>query len=122
MIVDTAGLFPETKGIVLVCNSIPSERVTKGTVFWNFAFTAEIEGGTTTYTESVPLWLTGPVFRALQFKEVTAGRYDVDPPSAVGRKIKCDIVHEIVKDKPYARMKNMIPIAEGSSKNDEIPF
>jgi hypothetical protein len=122
MIVDTVGLFQEGKGFVMECSEIPSERLTRGTVFWDFAFTTELEGEPATYRESIPVWLTGPIFKALGFKEVTVGRFDVEPTQAIGRKLKCDILHEIVKDKPYARMKNMVPIAEGSSKADEIPF
>ena len=122
MIVDTAGLFPEGKGFVMECTGIPAERLTRGTVFWDFEFTTELEGAPASYRESVPIWLAGPVFKALGFKEVGPGRYDVEPTQAPSRKLKCDIVHEVVKEKPYARMKNMVAIAEGSSRNDSIPF
>jgi hypothetical protein len=122
MIVDTAGLFPEGKGFVMTCSGIPAERVTRGTVFWDFEFATELEGSPASYRESVPIWLAGPVFKALGFKEVGPGRYDVEPTQAPTRKLKCDIVHEVVKDKPYARMKNMVAIAEGSSQDDQIPF
>lgn len=122
MIVDTAGLFPEGKGFVMECSGIPAERLTRGTVFWDFDFVTELEGVKMPYRESIPIWLTGPVFKALGFKEVGPGRFDVEPTEAPGRKFKCDIVHEMVKDKPYARMKNMTPIAEGSSQDDQIPF
>ncbi len=110
MIVDTAGLFPEGKGYVMECSGIPAERVTRGTVFWDFDFTTEVEGVETPYRESVPIWLTGPVFRALSFKEISPGRFDVEPTLAIGRRLRCDIVHETIKDKAYARMKNMVPI------------
>jgi hypothetical protein len=106
MIVDTAGVAPEAKGIVLECSSVPEERTIRGTVFWDFSFTAE-DG--TAYNESVPIWLAAPLFRALLFKEISAGRFEFDPPEAMGRKVKCDIVHETIKDKVYARMKNIIP-------------
>lgn len=122
MIVDTAGLFPEGKDLVMVCSGIPAERLTRGTVFWDFEFETELEGAPASYRESVPIWLAGPLFKALGFKEVGPGRYDVEPTLAPGRKLKCDIVHEVVKDKPYARMKNMVAIAEGSSQDDQIPF
>ena len=118
-IIDTAQVFPETKGIVLTCSGVPSERNTRGTVFWDFDFKTE-DG--LTYHESVPIWLVGPVFKALQFKEVKPGSYDVEPTLSLGRKLKCDIANEDVKGKIYARIKNPIPIAEGSSRNDEIPF
>ena len=122
MIVDTANVFNEAKDIVLTCSGIPAERLTRGTVFWDFPFTAEVDGVEANYNESVPVWLTGSLFRALGFREISAGKFDVDPPSAIGREIKCDIVHETVKDKVYARIKNPIPFADGSSKADEIPF
>lgn len=122
MIIDTAGLFPEGKGFVMVCSGIPEERLTRGTTFWDFTFETEVEGVPSSYSESTPIWLAGPVFKALGFKEVGPGRFDVEPTQAPGRKFTCDIVHEVVKDRPYARMKNMVSIAEGSSKDDEIPF
>jgi hypothetical protein len=126
MIVDTAGLFPESKGLIMECSGIPAERLTRGTVFWDFDFTTQIEGDSVPYRESVPIWLAGPVFKALGFKEVTPGRYDVEPTMAIGRKFKCDIVHETIKDKPYARMKNMVPIQGGLKPEDineqGIPF
>lgn len=115
MIVDTAGLFPESKGIVLTCTGVPSERLTRGTVFWDFDFTTDLAGVETPYRESVPIWLAGPIFKALGFKEVSPGRFDVDPPSAVNRRFKCDIVHETIKDKAYSRIKNTAP-------DDGIPF
>jgi hypothetical protein len=104
MIVDTAGVFPETKRILLECSGVPEERNTRGTVFWDFSIKTE-EGAN--YNESVPIWLAAPIFRAMQFKELTPGKFDVDPPSALGRKVICDIVHETIKDKVYARMKNI---------------
>lgn len=122
MIVDTAGLFPEGKDFVMVCSGVPTERNTRGTIFWDFDFATELDGEQTSYRESVPIWLAGPVFKALGFKEVGPGRFDVEPTQAPGRKFKCDIVHEVVKDKPYARMKNMVLIADGSSQGDSIPF
>jgi len=122
MIVDTAGLFPEGKGFTMECSGIPTERLTRGTTFWDFTFETELDGVPASYRESIPIWLSGPIFKALGFKEVGPGRYDVEPTQAPGRKFTCDIVHEVVKDKPYARMKNMAPIAEGSSKDDDIPF
>lgn len=120
MIVDTAGLFPEGKGFIMECSGVPSERLTRGTVFWDFDFYTKVEEVDTPYRESVPIWLAGPVFKALGFKEVTPGRFDVEPTQAVGRKFKCDIVHEVVKDKPYARMKNMIPIDTSGLKPSDI--
>lgn len=127
MIVDTAGLFPATKGIILTCVGIPSNRLTRGTVFWDFDFVGKLEGVETPYRESVPIWLAGPVFKALGFPEVTPGRFDVEATKAVDRKFKCDIVHEVVKDKPYARMKNMVPVDVGGLQPEdlnaeEIPF
>lgn len=116
MIVDTAGLFPESKGLTMECSSIPTERINRGTVFWDFEGKTELAGAEATYRESFPIWLAGALFKALGFKEVSPGRYDVEPTLAIGRKFKCDIVHETIKDKPYARMKNMV------SNDDSIPF
>jgi hypothetical protein len=121
VIVNTAGLFPAGKGFVMECAGIPTERVARGTVFWDFDFTTLLEDEETTYRESVPIWLAGPVFKALGFKEVSPGRFDVEPTQAPGRKFTCDIVHEVVKDKPYARMRNMVPMGQDASK-DDIPF
>jgi len=117
MIVDTAGLFPEGKGYIMECVGVPAERLTRGTVFWDFDFATELDGAQTPYRESVPIWLAGPVFKALGFKEVGPGRFEVEPTEAPGRKFKCDVVHEVVKDKPYARMKNLAPL-----EDDSIPF
>lgn len=120
MIVDTAGVFPEKKGLVMECVSVPSERLTRGTVFWDFDFVTSVDGIDTPYRESVPIWLAGSVFKALGFKELTPGRFEVEPTEAVGRKFKCDLVHETIKDKVYARMKNMTPIVEGGLKPGDI--
>lgn len=117
MIVDTAGLFPEAEGLIMECSAIPSERSNRGTVFWDFEGKTKLYGVEATYRESFPIWLSGALFKALGFKEVTPGRYDVEPTMAIGQKFKCDIVHETIKDKPYARMKNMIPV-----DNNSIPF
>ena len=126
MIVDTSNLFPAGTGYIMECSQIPSERVNRGTTFWDFEGKTEIEGVEASYRESFPIWLAGDLFKALQFKEVTPGRYDVEPTMAIGRKFKCDIVHVTIKDKPYARMKNMVPVpmTEAEMKRDEdgIPF
>ncbi len=120
MIVDTAGLFPQTKGIILTCVSIPSERLTRGTVFWDFDFVGELEGAETPYRESVPIWLAGPIFKALGFPEVTPGRFDVEPMKAVNRQIVCDILYEVVKDKPYARIKNAKAVDQTGLKPEDL--
>jgi hypothetical protein len=118
MIVDTAELFPEGKGYVMECSEIPIERSTRGTVFWDFIGKTEIEGMETSYKESFPIWLAGALFAALGFKEVGPGRYDVEPTLALGRKFTCDIVHEKIKDKPYARIKNAKPVTGGLKPED----
>ncbi len=102
------------------CADIPIERSSKGYIFWDFAGTTKIGAEEVTYRESFPIWLVGPLFKALGFKEVSPGKFDVEPTEALGRKFKCDIVHEEINGKPYARMKNMIPII--NEEEADIPF
>lgn len=117
MIVDTQGLFPAGKDYVMTVSAVPEENNRKGYVFWDFTFDTEVEGIKSTYQESFPIWLAGPIFKALQFKEVSLGRYEVEPTLALGRKIKGDVIHEEVKGTPRARLKNMVPMADS-----DIPF
>ena len=128
MIVDTAGLFPEGKGYVMECTAVPEEVVRNGYTFWEFNGTTDVEGVKSSYKESFPIWLSGPLFKDLGFVEVTPGRYDVEPTEALGRRFTCDIVHELVKEKPYARMKNMKPATfknkdvQKAADEESIPF
>jgi hypothetical protein len=122
MIVDTAGLFPEGKDYVMECTEVPMERVTRGTVFWDFTGKTEIDGNEAFYKESFPIWLAGTLFNALGFKEVSPGRYDVQPTMALQRRFKCDVVHEKIKDKAYARIKNAVPLGDNVDKGEGIPF
>lgn len=131
MIVDTSNLFPEGKGYVMECAEVITERTSRGTVFWDFVGRTELEGIETYYRESFPIWLAGALFSALGFHEVTPGRYDVEPTLSLGRKFVCDIVHEKIKGKPYARIKNARPVTESLSQaatklqapsDDTIPF
>src|SRR3990167_11311586 len=103
-IVDCAGLFPEGNGYVMEVTQIPEEISRGGYVFWKFVFTTKNDGEELTYVESCPIWLCGPMFKALQFPEKSLGRYDVEPALALGRRITCDIAHEDVKGVPRARM------------------
>ena len=128
MIVDTAGCFPEGKGYIMECSAVLEEVVRKGTTFWQFNGTTDLDGVKSAYNEAFPIWLAGPLFAALGFKEVSPGKYDVEPTNALGRKFKCDIVHEKVNDKVYARIKNAVPLqfknkdVQKAADEESIPF
>lgn len=129
MIVDTMGLFEAGTGYTFECSTVPEEITRKGYVFWQFNFETKSKDGRMilNYSESVPIWLCGPVFKALGFPEVSAGRFDVEPTLALGRSFKCDVVHEDVNGTARARMKNMIPVTSeqpklGKKEEEDIPF
>jgi len=113
MIVDTANLFPEGEYVFTV-SDVPAQEQRAGYVFWTFHFTTEIDEAPVEYGEAIPIWLSAPMFRALGFKEIRPGRFDVDPPAALGRRIKGRIVHETLESgkragSPVARLKDITP-------------
>jgi len=121
MIVNTASVFPEGE-YIMTCSQVPAEVNRRGTLFWQFEFKTELEGEPATYSESCPIWLCGPLFKALGFKEVAPGSYDVIPPGALNKKIKGKIIHEKVKDQVYARFRDLTPMGSLPLTEDGIPF
>lgn len=122
MIVNTNQLFPPGD-YVLTCCDVPKEENIRGTTFWRFRFETKVEGSSIIYEELCPIWLCGPLFKALQFKEVKPGSYDVEETKAMGRKLKGSIVHEEIssgakKGTLVARLKNMTPM----EADEDIPF
>lgn len=127
MIVNTTQLFPEGR-YKMMCIEIPSEELRNGMTFWRFKFETTLDGQRATYEEFLPVWLAGPMFKALGFPEVRPGSFDVEPTMALQRSIEGTVVHETIEKGNKAgqivsRLKDMKPIAkEKTAPQEEIPF
>ena len=125
MIVDTNArtLFDEGH-YVLGVSDVPVEEEINGTTFWRFKF--KTSSGQD-YEEFCPIWLCGPLLKALDFPEVKPGRFDVEPTSALHRVIEADVVHETIekgnkKGQVVSRLKNIVARKANKLADDEIPF
>lgn len=107
-------LFPEGS-YDLEVSGVPEKKERNGTIFWEFPFITELDGQPATYTEFLPIWLCGPMFKVLGFKEIRPKSYDVEPTLALGKRIRVILVHEEItsgnkKGQLVSRLKEMVAV------------
>jgi hypothetical protein len=138
MILDTNGeLFPEGR-YTLRLSDVPSAEEVGQYLGWRFTFEADTEDGPRTYSERFMVWLMAPLMRALNYPEVKPGKFDFDPPKALGRSVVATIKHVTIEKgasagKTVARMTEIQPagatskvvraaVAAQAPRESEIPF
>ena len=122
MMLDTNGeLFPKGRYIFRVADVPAMEEVGQYTG-WRWIFEVETDEGTRSYSERFMVWLLAPLVRALDFKEVTPGRFEFEPTDALGRSVVARIEHVTLDKgksagKTVARMMDIQPAGKMSSEN-----
>lgn len=122
---NTSQLFPEGTYEFTISN-VPEKKDRNGIIFWEFQFTTEIDGSSATYNEFLPIWLCAPMFKALGYKEVRPGSFDVEPTAALGKRLKATVAHEEIKSgnkagQVVSRLKE-ITVLETVKDDNQIPF
>jgi hypothetical protein len=92
-----------------------------GKNYYEFKFKVYVSPGSKLpYSERFPVWLCGPLLRALGCNEVETGIFEWDKEAVVGVKFDGEIVIEKGKDgKDYRKLRNPVAIA-GFPKDTEI--
>jgi len=101
---------------VFTVSDVPvKKRFESGSVVYEFVFEVKDGDKLITHKERIPVWLSGPILKALGAKEIEPGVFEWEKEETVGKMITADIVMEPnPKDgKSYRRMKNF---------EEKVPF
>lgn len=103
-------------------SQIPEKmRSQKGNIVYKFIFETVYQNEIYTHKESVPVWKSENIIRALGGKEISPGKMEWDRESTVGLEIEADLVYEVDQtnpDKKWPRLKNV----KSKGIEEKIPF